>query len=86
MYIVVDDPLVSAIKLNTELSRIDMWQSMWVVTFNPFKSESLTFSRKVNKSNHPPNCMNDQEVNSATLHGSTTIRRKTLRRIRHLVE
>ena len=32
-YIVVDDPLDSAIKLNADLSRIDMWASMWLVTF-----------------------------------------------------
>ena len=28
LYIVVDDPLDSTIKLNTGLSRIDMWASM----------------------------------------------------------
>ena len=28
LYIVVDDPLDSAIKLNIDLSRIDMWASM----------------------------------------------------------
>ena len=35
LYIVVDNPLDSTIKLNTDLSRIDMWASMWLVTFNP---------------------------------------------------
>ena len=30
-YIVVDNPLDFAIKLNIELSRIDMWAYMWLV-------------------------------------------------------
>ena len=46
LYMVVDDPLDSAIKLNTDLSRIDMWASMWQVTFNFLKSESLSFPEK----------------------------------------
>ena len=62
LYIIVDDPLNAAIKLNAELSRIDMWASMWLVTFNPSKSESLIFPRKVNKPYHPPIYMNYQHV------------------------
>ena len=63
LYIIVDDPLDpldAAIKLNADLSRIDMWASTWLVTFNPSKSESLIFSRKVNKPYHPPIYMNYQ--------------------------
>ena len=32
LYIIVDDPLDAANKLNADLSRIDMWASMWLVT------------------------------------------------------
>ena len=46
LYIVVDNPLDSAIKLNIEISRIDMWASMWLVTFNPSKSEPLISAEK----------------------------------------
>ena len=46
LYIIVDDPLDAAIKLNADLSRINMWASMWLVTFNPSKSESLIFFQK----------------------------------------
>ena len=68
LYIIVDDPLDAAIKLNADLSRIDMWASMWLVTFNPSKSESLIFSRKVNKPYHPPIHMNYQQVNDVSSH------------------
>ena len=68
LYIIVDDPLDAAIKLNADLSRIDMWASTWLVTFNPSKSESLIFSRKVNKPYHPPIYMNYQQVNEVNSH------------------
>ena len=48
LYIVVDDPLDSAIKLNADHSRIEIWASMWLVAFNPSKSKSVIFSRKIN--------------------------------------
>ena len=68
LYIVVDNPLDSAIKLNTDLSRIDMWASRWLVTFNCSKSESLIFIRKVNKPYHPPIYVHYQQVNEVTSH------------------
>ena len=68
LYIIVDDPLDAAIQLNADLPRIDMWASMWLVTFNPSKSESLIFSRKVNKPYHPPIYMNYQQVNEVNSH------------------
>ena len=45
-----------------------MWASMWLVTFNPSKSESLIFSRKVNKPYRPPIYMNYQQVNEVNSH------------------
>ena len=41
---------------------------MWLVTFNPSKSESLIFVRKVNKPYHSPIDMNSQQVNDVTTH------------------
>ena len=64
----LNEPLDSAIKLNADLSRIDMWAFMWRVTFNPSKSESLIFSRKVNKPYHPPIYMNYEHVNEVNSH------------------
>ena len=62
LYIIVDDPLDAANKLNADLSKIDMWASMWL------ESESLIFSRKVNKPYHPPIYMNYQQVNEVNSH------------------
>ena len=63
LYIIVDDPLDYAI----DLSKIDMWAFMWPVNFNPSKSESLIFSRKVNKPYHPPIYMNYRQVKEVNL-------------------
>ena len=68
LYIIVDDPLDYDIKLNADLLRIDMWASMWLVTINPSKSESLIFSRKVNKPYHPSIYMNYQQVKEVNSH------------------
>ena len=54
LYIIVDDPIDTAITLNSDLSKIHRWATDWLVSFNPSKSESLIFSRKVNKPYHPP--------------------------------
>ena len=66
LYIIVDDPLGAAITLNSDLSRIHRWASQWLVTFNPSKSESLLFPRKVNKPYHPPLTMNYEQVTEVT--------------------
>ena len=53
LYIIVNDPLDVAITLNIDLSRVNAWATKWLVSFNPAKSESVTFSRKVNQPYHP---------------------------------
>ena len=68
LYIVVDDCLDSVIKLKPDLFIIDMWASMRLATINPSKSESLIFSRKVNKPYHPPIYMNYQQDSEVTSH------------------
>ena len=54
LYLIVDDPKDAAIILNSDLFKIYRWATDWLVSFNPSKSESLIFSRKVNKPYHPP--------------------------------
>ena len=68
LYIIVDDPTDAAITLNSDLSKIHRWATDWLVSFNPSKSESLIFSRKVNKPYHPPILMNNQQVNEVSTH------------------
>ena len=40
----------------------------WLITFNPNKTESVRFSRKINKPVHPPLYMNHQLINKVTNH------------------
>ena len=68
LYIIVNDPLDAAITLNIDLSRVNAWATKWLVSFNPAKSESVTFSRKVNQPYHPPVDMNYQLINEADTH------------------
>ena len=63
LYIIVADPTDAAITLNSDLSKIHRWATDWLVSFNPSKSESLIFSRKVHKPSHPPIFMNNLQVN-----------------------
>ena len=67
LYIIVDNPVQAANQLNSDLLKIHQWATKWLVTFNPSKSESVIFSRKRYKLNHPNVFMNQQpteEVNS----------------------
>ena len=51
---IVDDPAVSAGRLNTDLNKIAVWADKWLVTMNPVKSRNAVFSLKRNKQVHPP--------------------------------
>ncbi|MCG8047067.1 MAG: reverse transcriptase domain-containing protein, partial [Candidatus Thiodiazotropha endolucinida] len=68
LYIIVDDPVDASDKLNTDLSKINEWAKQWLVKFNPSKSESMVFSRKRYKPNHPPVFMNETQINEVISH------------------
>ena len=68
LYIIVDDPLDTAQLLNFDISKVHTWAKKWLVTFNPSKSESLLFSRKLYRPYHPPVCMNNQPITEVTSH------------------
>ena len=53
LFIIVDDP---------DLDKISNWASKWLVTFNPSKTETLLFSRKMNRPLHPPVFMQNQQI------------------------
>ena len=61
LYIIVDDPVPAAGRLNTDLQRISRWASLWLVSFNPTKKEAFLASRKLNR-NHPPIYMQNQQI------------------------
>ena len=58
----------AADQLNSDLLKIHQWATKWLVTFNPSKSESVIFSRKRNKPNHPNIFMNQQPIEEVNLH------------------
>ena len=67
LYIIVDDPVTAVGCLNTDLQRISRWTSLWLVSFNPTKTEAFLVSRKLNR-NHPPNYMQNQQITEVESH------------------
>ncbi|XP_053396163.1 uncharacterized protein LOC128556153 [Mercenaria mercenaria] len=68
LYIIVDDPALASTTLNTDLETIHSWSKAWLVTFNPSKTESMIFSRKLYKPNHPQLNMNNIPITEVTEH------------------
>ena len=68
LFIIVDDPTEAAQLLNSDMEKIDQLAKKWLVRFNPAKSESLLFSRKINKPFHPPIIMNNQVISEVAVH------------------
>ena len=54
--------------LNSDLTVIHEWAPKWLATFNPNKTESFLFFRKVNKLVHPQFYMNHQLINNVANH------------------
>ena len=59
LYIIVDFPDSAAQILNLDLERLYNWAVQWLVKFNPIKTESLLFSRRVNLRDHLTLFFND---------------------------
>ena len=68
LYIIVDNPTQAAYQLNSDLLKIHQWATKWLVTFNPSKSESVIFSRKRNKTEHPNIFMDRQPIQEVNSH------------------
>ena len=60
LYIIVEDPVVSAAVLNHDLSQISSWSKKWLVTCNPSKTESVTYIKCVIQ--HCCYQLNDQDI------------------------
>ena len=58
LYIIVDGPIQAADQLYSDLAKIHRWADKWLVTFNPWKSESILLSRKYNNPYYPPVLVN----------------------------
>ena len=65
---IVDDPVVSAGRLNSDLHKISVWADKWLVTMNPVKSRNVIFSLKHNKQVHPPLFLSSNIVKDVESH------------------
>ena len=68
LYAIIDDPTQSTINMNNDLQRIAELAEKWQVSFNPSKTESIRFSRKLNRPPMPNLIMNDNIINSVVSH------------------
>ena len=68
LYIIVKDLLRAAHQLNSDLAKLHLWATKWLVSFNPSKSESIIFSRKQIKRFHPPIEMNQKQISEVNSH------------------
>jgi hypothetical protein len=66
LYVIVDNPPESAIKLHNNMATIHARTTKWLVTINPQKSESMMIARKINKPFHPPLIMNNTIIYQVT--------------------
>ena len=63
-----DDTSLYAEQLNLDLVKIHRWADKWLVTFNPWKSESILLSMKHNKPYRPPVLLNQTKIAKVNSH------------------
>ncbi|MCG7881047.1 MAG: hypothetical protein JAY96_05605 [Candidatus Thiodiazotropha endolucinida] len=68
LYIIVDLPDSAAQILNDDLERISLWSELWLVNFNPNKTDSLLCTRKRNRVNHPTLYLSGVAIKEVTTH------------------
>ena len=68
LFMIVENPVLSADCLNRDLDKIKQWATTWFVSFNPSKTETLLISRKVNRSQHPPLFTQDVPIKEVDCH------------------
>ena len=59
LYILVDNPVVSAAALNDDLDRISKWAAKWLVRFSAPKTKTMLISKKKKIVPNPPLVMNN---------------------------
>ena len=68
LFDIVDDPLLTGINLNIDLSRIFAWARQWLVEFQPIKQESFIVTKKRIKPYHPPLYMGNTQIKEVDSH------------------
>ena len=68
LFTVIDDKIKSSKLLNNDLETISKWAYKWKMLFNPDSkkpAKEIVFSKKINKSKHPPIYYNNIEINQS---------------------
>ena len=87
MFEIVDEPAVSAGRLNSDLNKISEWADKWLVTMNPVKSRNVVFSLKRNKQDHPPLFLDTKVVKDVECHINLGLTlQSNMSRINHIVK
>ena len=68
LYILVENPITSAVCLNSDLTQISIWANNWLADFNPVKTKSLLISRKQNKPVHSLLFMQEVQIAEVSSH------------------
>ena len=68
LFDIVEDPLLTGITLNVDLSRIFAWSKQWLVEFQRIKQESFIASKKRVKPRHPPLHMGNTQIKEVDSH------------------
>ena len=69
LFLIVTNPTLSALELNSDLKVIENWAYQWKMLFNPDPTKQaigMLFSRKRVDQNHPPVFFNNVPVGSAS--------------------
>ena len=65
---VLENPIITADILNDDIQKVQSWANKWLVTFNPAKTESMLISKIMNKPDHPPLFMQNQQITEVPEH------------------
>ena len=68
LYIIVEDRTLAATLLNFDYEKSSTMGKTCLVSFNPFKTESLLVSRKANKPDHASSFMSEQIIKEVDTH------------------
>ena len=68
LYLIVENPVMAADLMDTDLDKIHTWADTWLVKFNPHKTEELIISRKNTPRHHPAVTMDNVEVKRVDCH------------------
>ena len=68
LFEIVDEPILTGITLNIDLSRIFAWAKQWLVEFQPIKQETFIASKKRIKPYHPPLFMGNTQIKEVDSH------------------